>query len=159
MPTPSAATIRRKKTPESPADSRRRRPAKPSKAASRSRLAVRRFWPIAVIAAGVFLLAYILDWDAITALMWDCLAGQFGLTTSLAAFGVLFLLGCGAALLWHRPIPQPPAKTPRKARRSPARAKKTEPAEPEAAAPADADAVPATPAVVEKRPRKPKVTP
>lgn len=157
MPPPTAAAIRRKKTPESPPDSRRRRASKPSKAATRSRLAVRRFWPIAVIAAGVFLIAYILDWDAITTLMWDCLAGQFGLTVSLASFGVLFLLGCGAALLWHRPIPPPPAKAPRKPRRSPARPKKTERAEPEEAVLADAPPVIAD--VVEKRPRKPKVTP
>jgi hypothetical protein len=156
MPAPTAATIRRKKTPESPPDSRRRRGSKPSKAAARSRLAARRFWPIAVIAAGVFLIAYILDWDAITALMWDCLAGQFGLTVSLESFGVLFLLGCGAALLWNRPIPQPAAKPPRKARRSPARPKKTERTEPEEAAPAEAP--PAIAEVVEKRRRKPKVT-
>ena len=157
MPAPTAAAIRRKKTSESPAASRRRPASKPSKAAARSRLAVRRFWPIAAVAAGVFLTAYILNWDAITALMWDCLAGQFGLTVSLTSFGVLFLLGCGAALLWHRPMQQPPAKAPRKRRQSPARPKKPERAEPEEAVPADAP--PAIADVVEKRPRKPKVTP
>ena len=156
MPAPAATTTRRKKASDSPADSRRRRSAKPSKAAARSRLAARRLWPVAVVAAGVFLIAYLLDWDSITALMWNCLAGQFGLTVSLESFGVLFLLGCGAALLWNRPIPQPAAKAPRKPRRSPAQPKKTEPIEaPEAQTPVDAR--PAVAEVVEKRPRKAKV--
>ena len=155
MPAPTAAAIRRKKPSESPAESRRRRVSKPSKAAARSRLAARRLWPIAAATAGVFLFAYILDWDSITALMRDCLAGQFGLTISLASFGILFLLGCGAALLWHRPMPEPAAKAPRKPRQSPARPKKAERTEPEEAAPAAT--LPATGDVVEKRPRKPKV--
>jgi hypothetical protein len=157
MPAPSAATTRRKKTPLAPADSHRRRGFRSSKAAARSRLAVRRFWPIAVIAAGVFLIAYILNWDAITGLMWDCLAGQFGLTVSLESFGVLFLLGCGAALLWQRPIPQSPAKKNRKPRRSPARPKKTERAEPEEAIPADTPL--AAGDVARKPARKPKISP
>ena len=157
MPAPTAATTRRKKAPDSPAGSRRPRGSKPSKAAARSRLAARRFWPIAVIAAGVFLIAYILNWDAITALMWDCLNGQFGLTVCLASFGVLFLLGCGAALLWQRPLPEPAAKAPRKARRSPPQPKKAARAEPEEAIPADIPR--AADGAGEKRPRKPKVAP
>jgi hypothetical protein len=155
MPAPTAAAIRRKKAPDSPADSRRRRSTKPSKTAARSRLAARQVWPIAIAAAAVFLFAFILDWNSITALMWDCLAGQFGLTTSLVSFGVLFLLGCGAALLWQRPIPQPEVKAPRKPRRAAAPPKKAEPTEPEEAPPADTP--PAVAEVVEKRPRKAKV--
>jgi hypothetical protein len=113
-------------------------------------------WPIAVIAAGVFLLAYILDWDSVTALMWACLAGQFGLLVSIISFGVLFLLGSGAALLWRRPMPAPAAKAPRKARRPPAQPKKSAQAEPEEAIPPDTQRVAVD--VREKRPSKPTVS-
>lgn len=102
------------------------------------------------------MLAYILDWDSVTALMWACLAGQFGLLVSIISFGVLFLLGSGAALLWRRPMPAPAAKAPRKARRPPAQPKKSAQAEPEEAIPPDTQRVAVD--VREKRPSKPTVS-
>ena len=156
MPSPTVATSRRKKAPESPGGSRKRKRSVPSKASARTRLATRRLGPIAVIAAGVFLVAYILDWNSVTALMWACLDGEFGLLSSIVSFGILFLLVFAIALIWQRPMPEPAAKAGRKTRQTVAKPKKAVPAQPEEAIAPDEQ--PAAVDIGPKSPRKPKVT-
>lgn len=114
MPAPSAATPSRKKTPASPGASRRR---KRSDATARSPLAAWRLRPIIVVAVGIFLIAYILDWSAVARLVWACLAGQLGPFARFASFAILCLFGCTLAWTWRPPAPATIVKVPRKARR------------------------------------------
>src|SRR5271165_2913586 len=92
MPTPSDATPRRKRTPAPPGHSRRQPRPKTGKAPARRHQATRRLWPIAILAAGVFLAAYILDTGAVARLMWASLSGQLGQRASIASLVVLLLL-------------------------------------------------------------------
>lgn len=106
---------------------------------------MRRVWPIAIIAAGVFLVAYILDTGAVVRLMWACLSGQLGRRACIASLAVLLVLGAALAWASRRPAARPVAKVTAKSQRRPAASrKKPMRAEPEAAVKSD-DPHPAEP--------------
>jgi hypothetical protein len=133
MPAPTAATPGRKKSSGSPGKSRRRPRAGAGKASARPRPASRRLWPIAAVAAVVFLASYILDVGAVGRLMWACLTGQLGTQARIASIGVLLLSAGALAWASRRPAPRRVTKAPRKARPRPTRSRqkpaRTEPEE------------------------------
>jgi hypothetical protein len=127
MPPPTAATAGRKKTPASPGKPRR----KTGKPAARSRPTLRWLWLIVV--AAVFLVAYILDWDAVAQLLWACIMGQLGLTPRLVSLAIV-LSGATALVVTFRGAPAPPpakkrSRTPR-TKTKPAQAKPAPPDNP-----------------------------
>jgi hypothetical protein len=96
-------------------------------------------WPIAAIAAGVFLAAYILDLGAVARLMWAGLSGQFGQRACIASFAVVVLLVAALAWASYRPAPPHPVrKAAAKPRREPpANKEKRARTEPQEAVPSD----------------------
>jgi hypothetical protein len=146
MPTTPAATPRRKKTPGSPGASRQR---KRSGASARSPLAWR-LRPIIVVAVGIFLIAYILDWSAVARLVWTCLAGELGPFARFASFAILCLFGCILAWAWRPPAPATIVKVPRKARRPAAPPEKAARSESKAGA---APRTAVSPSIAENNPR------
>jgi hypothetical protein len=134
MPSPTAATAGRKKTPASPGKPRR----KTGKPLARSRPTLRWLWLIVV--AAVFLVAYILDWSAVAELLWACLMGQLGLTPRLVSFAIV-LTGATALVVTFRGAPAPPpakkrSPTPR-AKAKPVRTKPTPATPPDNPVPAE----------------------
>jgi hypothetical protein len=138
MPAPTDATPRRKRTPPPPGNPSRRPRTKTGKASVRRHPATRRLWPIAVIAAGVFLAAYILDLGAVARLMWAGLSGQLGQRACIASAAVMVLLGAALAWASYRPAPRPVRKAAAKPRRRPpTNREKRVRTEPEEAVPSD----------------------
>jgi hypothetical protein len=138
MPAPTDPTPRRKRTPSPPASSGRRPRPGTGKASARRPQASRRLWPIAIIAAVVFLAAYVLDPYAVAGLMWAGLSGQLGGRARLASFAVLVLVAAALAWASHRPAPRPARKAAARPRRRPA-AKTAKPTRPEPAETVAAD--------------------
>jgi hypothetical protein len=90
----------------------------------------------------VFLVAYVLDPNAVTRLIGACLAGQFGLQVRIASLGMLVLFGCVLVWALFRPQPRRPAAVAGKPRRRRSHDKtKPPPPEPEAVATPDSGVV------------------
>jgi hypothetical protein len=137
MPDSTDAPPRRKRMPPPSGISGRRPRPKTGKASGR-RQAARRWWPIGIIAAGVFLAAYVLDLGAVFRLLWAGASGQLGRIACIASFGAVVLFGSALAWASRHPAPRPagkPAAKPR--RRPPANKEKRKRNEPADAMPSD----------------------
>jgi hypothetical protein len=112
MPASTDATPRRKRTSPPPAASPRRASRTTGKKAASGKPGRRRWWPISMAASVIFLLAYVLDPDAVGHLLWAGMGGRLGQRVRIACCIVLILVGTVLAWAWSRPATEASGKTP-----------------------------------------------